>query len=92
MGSGDAGNANLTYESCRIATSSDEEEGRICIRDGIIFALLVRQTGDIPSEQGWYLQCGFGPCDQEGLVFASLEKAGTWIDRRVKEKWKRAGP
>ena len=46
----------------------------------VLAAVLVRilPEPDEPSEEGWFLQVGFGPCNREGLIFPTLEAAEIW--------------
>ncbi len=71
----------IAFQNCRIATSDGSEEAVLCLRDGVILALLVRQGVNGARDQGWYLHSGFGPCQREGLVFKTLEEARAWIDQ-----------
>jgi hypothetical protein len=73
----------LDFQSCRIATISDSEEACLMLADGVVMAVLVRLDRDAPDEPGWYLQVGFGPCDQEGLLFESTAAAAAWVEQRL---------
>ena len=73
----------LEAQPCRLAMATGSEEASLCVRDGVIFAILVRQTGAVPEEQGWYLQMGFGPCEGEGLIFTTIEEALGWVERSI---------
>jgi hypothetical protein len=78
---------NLEFRECKIATSDGSEEGRICLADGIVFAVLARLGSDSPDDQGWYLLTGFGPCEQEGIIFQTLDESARWIRDRIAESW-----
>ncbi len=80
------------YEAkpCRLGTSSGSEEGWLCLKDDVIFAILVREGGNVGEKQGWYLQIGFGPCEAEGLVFGSVEQALQWLKERTGKKGRAA--
>jgi hypothetical protein len=69
----------LDFQFCRIAAPRGSEDGCICVYHGIVYALLVRMSNEAGDDQGWFLAHGFGPCDREGLIFASVEEAGEWI-------------
>ena len=71
------------FQSCRIATITDSEEACLVLADGIVMAVLVRLDADATIKPGWYLQTGFGPCDQEGVVFETLEAAAAWVDQNL---------
>ena len=73
----------VEFRSCRIAASAGVEDGRICLVNDIIYAVLIRLLSSSPEEQGWYLQIGFGPCDQEGLLFTRLSEAESWIQNQI---------
>jgi len=62
---------------------SDSEEACLMLADGVVMAVLVRLDRDAPDEPGWYLQVGFGPCDQEDLLFESTEAAAAWVEQRL---------
>jgi hypothetical protein len=76
---------NLEFRECNVATLDGSEEGRICLANGIVFALLARLVNDPPDDQGWYLLTGFGPCEQEGIIFQTLDEAADWIRDRIAE-------
>jgi hypothetical protein len=71
----------VEFQSCRIATSDGSEDACLCLRDGVILALLVRHGDGAPAGQGWYLHSGFGPCQREGLVFGTLDEARDWLEQ-----------
>jgi hypothetical protein len=79
------GALELEFQDCKIATLDGSEEGRICLADGIVFAVLARLASDSADEQGWYLLTGFGPCEQEGIIFQTLDEAADWIRARIVE-------
>jgi hypothetical protein len=69
-------------QTVRIATTQDSEEAVLCSVDGVIYAVLVVLTRPDGS-QAWYLHAGFGPCEQEGLIFETLADAARWVDERI---------
>jgi hypothetical protein len=73
----------IEFQSCRIATLRDSEDACLVLADGVVMALLVRLDGDATIKPGWFLQIGFGPCDQEGIVFETLEDAAAWVEQRL---------
>src|SRR5689334_283707 len=79
------GALELEFQDCKIATLDGSEEGRICLADGIVFAVLARLASDPADDQGWYLLTGFGPCEQEGIIFQTLDEAADWIRARIVE-------
>lgn len=76
--------ASFEFQSCRLATRDGSEEGVLCMRDGVLFAILA-PAGAADEEPGWYLHLGFGPCDREGLIFRNLNKAGEWLEQAIAE-------
>jgi hypothetical protein len=84
-GSSGVGALELEFQDCKIATLDGSEEGRICLADGIVFAVLARLGSDSADDQGWYLLTGFGRCEQEGIIFQTLDEAGNWIRDRIVE-------
>ena len=75
---------SIEFQTCRIATIGSSEEACLVLADRTVAALLVRLDGEGASERGWYLQIGFGPCEQEGVVFETLEGAAAWVDQRIR--------
>jgi len=75
----------LEFQDCQIATLDSSEEGRICLADGIVFAVVARMVSGSTDDDGWYLLTGFGPCEQEGIIFQTLEDAARWIRDRIAE-------
>ena len=81
----------LEFRQCEVATPDSSEEGRICLANGIVFAVLARLGGDVSDDKGWYLLTGFGPCEQEGIIFKTLDEAGEWIRDRIAADWPHQG-
>ena len=76
--------ASFEFQSRRLATPDGSEEGVLCMRDGVLFAILA-PAGAVGEEPGWYLHLGFGPCDREGLIFRNLNEAGEWLEQAIAE-------
>jgi hypothetical protein len=74
---------SFEFQSCRLATRDGSEGGVLCVRDGVLFAILAPAGSD--EQPGWYLHLGFGPCDREGLIFRNLNEAGEWLERAIAE-------
>lgn len=72
----------------RLATSRGSEEGHLLEADGCIVGVLAH----IPSEEGvdggWWLEAGFGPWNQEGLVFPTIDEAEKWARSCIPAGWK----
>lgn len=64
-----------------LATRHGRERAYLISADQRIAAILVAiSPEDNESEtEGWYLEVGFGPCEAEGLLFASLTAAKDWV-------------
>jgi hypothetical protein len=74
--------SEIDFEPCKIASAHAPEEGRIARLNGVLVALLVSlREGD--QAPGWYLLHGYGPCEQEGLIFPSLPEASKWIKQKA---------
>lgn len=73
------------FEATYLGDPTSEEVGCLGILSGRIVAVLVRSPGlsDGSEQPSWYLETGFGLCDQEGLMFSSLEAAKLWIIDRI---------
>ncbi len=76
---------SVDFRSVFLATRRDREPARLVSADGRIVCILVPiSPKDNESEtEGWYLEVGFGPCEAEALLFASLEAAETWVRERL---------
>jgi hypothetical protein len=61
----------------RIATSTGSEDALLCAVEGVVYALLVPVAKN--GGQAWFLHTGFGCCEQEGLIFDTLDDASRWI-------------
>lgn len=75
----------LEFTPVFLATRSSREPARLLSDGERILALLVPvgpEEGEAETE-GWYLEVGFGPCEAEGLLFASLDAAETWAHERL---------
>jgi len=64
----------------QLATLRGTEEAHLVMVDAALAAVLVRilPEPDERPEEGWFLHVGFGPCNREGLIFATLEAAEVW--------------
>jgi hypothetical protein len=78
---------HFTFPTCRIATHEGSEEAVLCMRDGIVFAILA-PASTRNDRSGWHLHVGFGPCDRKDLTFADLSEARAWLDAVVAAEWK----
>jgi hypothetical protein len=77
----------IELRPCRVATSESSEEGCLVVANDVIAALLVRLDDETAGEKGWFLQIGFGPCNEEGLLFTTLDDAGKWAAQRLEADW-----
>jgi hypothetical protein len=66
-------NTAIAFEPVRTATHDASEMAHLVRFNESIVALL------LPAETGWFLQMGFGPCEQEGLIFQTLSAAEFWV-------------
>jgi hypothetical protein len=75
----------ITFQAISAATKRDGEPGHLVwVRDRLV-ALLLR------AEDGWFLQHGLGPLDQEGILFVSIDAAEDWVRDHLPEGWPAAG-
>ncbi len=74
------------FQECHVAAHKGDEEARLCLVGGTIYAVLVRHAGNAAEESGWYLLMGFGPCDREGMIFGNLELAAEWIREAIEQR------
>lgn len=76
----------LTYRPVRVATGSDDEDGRLVLADGRLVAVLVHLAGEEHEELrgGWFLEAGFGSCAVPAPdVFPTIEDAEAWIGEQL---------
>lgn len=75
----------VDFRSVFLATRRGREPARVVSADERILCILVPiSPEDNESEtEGWYLEVGFGPCEAEALLFASLEAAEAWVQERL---------
>jgi len=57
----------------------------LVLADERIVAILVPvgPENDEGEAEGWYLEVGFGPCEADGLLFASLPASETWVRKQL---------
>lgn len=71
----------VTSQGIRAASGIEHESAYLLwVRDSLV-ALLVEAEG------GWFLQCGLGPFEAEGLIFASVGDAEDWIRSSIPASW-----
>ena len=62
------------------------EEAVLGLANGRLVAVLIRiALKGSEDHGGFYLEVGFGPCAREGLLFASLQAAESWINHRFSQ-------
>lgn len=71
---------SIEFETVRAATYENSEEALLVHFNHHIVAVL------LPAESGWFLQLGFGPCDQEGIVFQSLSGVEDWVRSNIQHR------
>lgn len=69
----------VRFQPVTAATQQACEPAQLIWVDQHLAALLV------PAEVGWFLQVGFGRCEGEGLLFATLEAAEDWVRARMRD-------
>lgn len=77
--------SQVHFEPTLLGDSECEENACLGIFSGRIVAILVRSSeiDKDPQFTEWYLDKGFGSCDQQGLMFSSLEAAKSWITNQL---------
>lgn len=68
---------HVSFEPIRAATRQAAEDAHLVFANQQLVAFLV------PSDEGWYLQLGLGPCEREGLIFETLDAAEIWVRERL---------
>ena len=69
----------VSFTEVCAATRQASEEANLVFADQCLAAVLV------PTDQGWFMQAGFGPCDQEAIFFDTLSSAADWVQERFAE-------
>ncbi|WP_157196588.1 hypothetical protein [Methylobacterium sp. 88A] len=71
----------VDFKHTLIGDSDSEEKACLGIFSERIVAILVcsSEIDNDPEHTQWYLDKGFGSCDQQGLMFSSLDSAKNWI-------------
>ena len=65
-----------------VLCGSERLDGRLIMINGAIIAVLTHLQGEhyLQNDGGWFLEAGFGPCEEKGRdPFPSLEAATEWI-------------
>ena len=63
----------VSFTEVCAATRQASEDGRLVFADRRLAAVLM------PTERGWFMQAGFGPCDHEAMFFDNLHAAAEWV-------------
>ncbi len=81
---------SVTFEPTRLATSGGGEDAYLVRVGNCLVALLVPLDGTVGKEHttSWFLEIGFGPWNQEGLIFATQVEAEDWVRARLPTAWK----
>jgi hypothetical protein len=80
--------AKLDRHVVRVAVDGNKSEpGCLIFADGILVAVIshLEETVEGELKHRWYLEAGFGPCDEviPHPIFASKEEAWAWVSDRV---------
>lgn len=76
----------MEFRNVKIATGSDDEDGRLVLVEGRLVAVLVRLDDEShgPARGQWSLEAGFNGVDSvKPPLFADLDAAERWIARQV---------
>lgn len=74
----------IQFQPIDIGDPAAGEEAVLGLANGRLVAVLVRiALKGSEDHAGFYLEVGFGPCGREGLLFASLQAAESWIRSQV---------
>src|ERR671933_124331 len=76
---------NVTFSPILLATKEGLEEAQLALAQGGILAILVRADAAESTDGCWYLQTGFGICEEEGVLFPDLGAVKTWVRQRLHE-------
>lgn len=63
----------VSFTEVCAATRQASEEARLVFADQCLAAVL------LPTERGWFMQAGFGPCEHEAMFFDTLSSAADWV-------------
>ena len=66
----------VSFTKVCAATRQASEDARLVFADQCLAAVL------LPTERGWFMQAGFGPCDHEVMFFDTLSSAADWVRTR----------
>ena len=69
----------VSFTEVCAATRQASEDAHLVFADQCLAAVL------LPTEQGWFMQAGFGPCDHEAMFFDTLSSAADWVQERFAE-------
>lgn len=75
---------NIDFQSTKLG-GGEGEDAFLGLADGRLVTVLVRVVeGGEPAEAApYYLETGFSPCDSEGVLFATLADAETWMRAQI---------
>jgi hypothetical protein len=63
----------VSFTEVCAATRQASENAHLVFADRCLAAVL------LPAEEGWFMQAGFGPCEQEAMFFDTLSSAADWV-------------
>ena len=76
----------MEFQNVKVATGSDDEDGRLVLVQGRLVAVLVRLDDAThgPARGQWSLEAGFNGVDSvKPPLFANLEAAERWIALQI---------
>jgi hypothetical protein len=75
----------VKFTSVSLATRKGEEPAKLVFADERLVAIIVpiSPENNESETEGWYLQVGFGRCEADGVLFASLPAAEAWVRARL---------
>ncbi|MGH1592354.1 hypothetical protein ACRBEV_33065 (plasmid) [Methylobacterium phyllosphaerae] len=63
----------VSFTKVCAVTRQASENAHLVYADQCLAAVL------LPTEEGWFMQAGFGPCDHEAMFFYTLHAAAEWV-------------
>ena len=75
----------IKFTPISLATRKGQEPARlVCADDRLVAIIVPISPEDNESDtEGWYLEVGFGPCEADGVLFASFPAVETWVRERL---------
>jgi hypothetical protein len=80
----------ISFQTIPILIDGHDTQGLLALFNEQLVAVLSRLDGEVHEQElkgRWHLEAGFGPCEEEGLLFTTHDDIAAWVRQRIHGKY-----